>query len=68
MVIDIDLSIDLRVKRLEASSIPQPSLARLPQYHHYLVDPEAKGVMRISRSVIGADPGFIPVQVRKNLQ
>ena len=48
--------------------IPQPSLKRLPQYHHYLVDMEAKGVTRISCSAIGRDLGFVPVQVRKDLQ
>lgn len=68
MVIDINLSNHLRVKRLEAPSIPQPSLTRLPQYHHYLLDLEAKGVTRISCSVVGANLGFIPVQVRKDLQ
>ena len=48
--------------------IPQPSLKRLPQYHHYLVDMEAKGVTRISCSAIGRDLGLVPVQVRKDLQ
>jgi redox-sensing transcriptional repressor len=68
MVIDINLSNLLPVKRPEAPSIPQPSLARLPQYHHHLVDLEAKGITRTSCSVIGRDLGFIPVQVRKDLQ
>ncbi len=68
MVIDINLSNLLRVSRSEALSIPQPSLARLPQYHHYLVDLEARGVTQISCSVIGADLDLIPVQVRKDLQ
>jgi redox-sensing transcriptional repressor len=48
--------------------IPQPSLKRLPQYHHYLVDMEAKGMTRISCSAIGRDLGLVPVQVRKDLQ
>jgi len=56
------------VKRPDALSIPQPSLRRLPQYHHYLVDLEAKGVSRISCSVIGRDLSLVPVQVRKDLQ
>jgi redox-sensing transcriptional repressor len=68
MVIDINLSTTQQAKRLESQSIPQPSLARLPQYHHYLVDLEVKGVTQISCSVIGTDLGFIPVQVRKDLQ
>ena len=56
------------LKRPEAPPIPQPSLRRLPQYHHYLVDIEAKGGTRISCSAIGRDLGCVPVQVRKDLQ
>jgi redox-sensing transcriptional repressor len=48
--------------------VPQPSLKRLPQYHHYLVDVEANGTTRISCSTIGRDLGLVPVQVRKDLQ
>ncbi len=54
--------------RPEAPSIPQPSLRRLPQYHHYLVDLAAKGISQISCSVIGRDLNLVPVQVRKDLQ
>jgi redox-sensing transcriptional repressor len=68
MVIDINLSKGLVIRRLETPSIPQPSLRRLPQYHHYLVEQEAKGITRISCSVIGHDLGLVPVQVRKDLQ
>jgi|SRR5271166_23826 len=68
MVIDSDLSNALPVKRQEAPSIPQPSLRRLPQYHHYLKDIEAKGIIQVSCSMIGRDLGCIPVQVRKDLQ
>ena len=68
MDIDMNLPISLPVTRPEARSIPQPSLRRLPQYHHYLKDLEAKGISRISCSVIGRDLGCIPVQVRKDLQ
>jgi redox-sensing transcriptional repressor len=67
MVIDINLSTP-KLHRPEAPPIPQPSLARLPQYHHYLVDLNAVGITRISCSVIGRDLGLIPVQVRKDLQ
>jgi redox-sensing transcriptional repressor len=49
-------------------SIPQPSLRRLPQYHHYLVDLAAKGISQVSCSVIGRDLNLVPVQVRKDLQ
>jgi redox-sensing transcriptional repressor len=55
-------------KRPEAPSIPQPSLRRLPQYHHYLMVLEAKGIGRVSCSVIGQGLGLVPVQVRKDLQ
>lgn len=68
MLIDINLSTSAPTEKPEAYSIPKPSLARLPQYHHYLVDLGAKGVTRISCSVIGRDLGLIPVQVRKDLQ
>jgi redox-sensing transcriptional repressor len=68
MVIDMNLSNPLLVYRLEARTIPQPSLKRLPQYHHYLVELEAKGIVRVSCSTIGLDLGLVPVQVRKDLQ
>ena len=68
MVIDINLSNLAGPKLPNPPSIPQPSLARLPQYHHYLVDLEARGITRISCSQIGGDLGYIPVQVRKDLQ
>ncbi len=47
---------------------PLASLRRLPQYHHYLVELEAKGVTQVSCSLIGRDLNCIPVQVRKDLQ
>jgi redox-sensing transcriptional repressor len=68
MVIDMDLSNVLPIRRMEAPSIPQPSLKRLPEYHHYLVALEAKGISRVSCSVIGRDLNLVPVQVRKDLQ
>jgi len=49
-------------------SIPQASLRRLPQYHHYLIDTESKGIRQISCSTIGRDLNFTPIQVRKDLQ
>lgn len=48
--------------------IPEPSLRRLPQYHHYLVELEAQGVHVVSCSLIGRDLRCLPVQVRKDLQ
>ena len=68
MVIDMNLSNPLPTIRPESRSIPQPSLRRLPQYHHYLVELEARGVNRVSCSAIGQDLGLVPVQVRKDLQ
>jgi redox-sensing transcriptional repressor len=64
----MDLSNTLPIKRPETRSIPQPSLRRLPQYHHYLVELEANGVRQVSCSAIGRDLNCVPVQVRKDLQ
>ncbi len=64
----MDLSNTLPSKPLEARSIPQPSLRRLPQYHHYLMDLEARGISQVSCSAIGRDLSCVPVQVRKDLQ
>ena len=49
-------------------SIPEPSLKRLPQYHHYLTELRSKGINLVSCSTIGRDLKFVPVQVRKDLQ
>jgi redox-sensing transcriptional repressor len=68
VVIDITLSNKLTGKRTAPLSIPLASLRRLPQYHHYLVELELKGISRVSCSVIGRDLGCVPVQVRKDLQ
>jgi redox-sensing transcriptional repressor len=66
--IDISLSNDPPAKKAAPLAIPQASLKRLPQYHHYLVDLEARGINQISCSVIGRDLNCVPVQVRKDLQ
>jgi redox-sensing transcriptional repressor len=50
------------------ASIPQPSLSRLPQYHHFLVELKTKGVRQVSCSTIGEALNLVPVQVRKDLQ
>ena len=50
------------------ASIPQPSLSRLPQYHHFLVELKGKGVRQVSCSTIGEALNLVPVQVRKDLQ
>ena len=67
MVIDINLSSSLTPAHGRAG-IPQPSLNRLPQYHHYLSELKAKGISRVSCSGIGRDLNLVPVQVRKDLQ
>jgi redox-sensing transcriptional repressor len=64
----MNLSNMTTINKTVTRSIPQPSLRRLPQYHHYLVVLEAKGVSRVSCSVIGRDLDLVPVQVRKDLQ
>jgi redox-sensing transcriptional repressor len=59
----------MRVSRqLPGGDIPQASLRRLPQYHHYLVELQAKGIGRVSTSLIGRELNLVPVQVRKDLQ
>ena len=67
MDIDTKLSIPVSQER-ERGGIPQPSLSRLPQYHHYLTELNSKEISRVSCSVIGRDLNLVPVQVRKDLQ
>jgi redox-sensing transcriptional repressor len=66
--IDISLSNELPAQQVGPSAIPQASLRRLPQYHHYLVEMEANGILSVSCTAIGRDLGFVAVQVRKDLQ
>lgn len=66
---DIDKKISGKGAIEQASAgIPQPSLNRLPQYHHYLSELKAKGISTTSCSLIGFDLNLVPVQVRKDLQ
>ncbi len=67
MDIDTNLSNEAAPRCIQGG-IPQPSLWRLPQYHHYLNDLKAKGISRVSCSLIGRDLNCVPVQVRKDLQ
>ena len=67
MDIDTYLSVP-EVQGAKPLGIPQPSLHRLPQYHHYLTGLNAKGISRVSCSLIGNDLNLVPVQVRKDLQ
>lgn len=50
------------------AAIPQPSLGRLPQYHHFLIELKASGMRQVSCSTIGQALNLVPVQVRKDLQ
>ncbi|HXS78611.1 MAG TPA: redox-sensing transcriptional repressor Rex [Terracidiphilus sp.] len=68
MNIDTKLSIHTVSEAGSASGIPQPSLNRLPQYHHYLSELKTRGINRVSCSHIGTDLNLVPVQVRKDLQ
>jgi redox-sensing transcriptional repressor len=68
MVIDITLSNNASADGATPPPIPQASLRRLPQYHHYLVDLAAKGITQVNCSMIGRDLSCVPVQVRKDLQ
>lgn len=66
---DIDTHLSIPVNPGGArEGIPQPSLNRLPQYHHYLNELKTKGIVTVSCSVIGRDLNLVPVQVRKDLQ
>jgi redox-sensing transcriptional repressor len=62
------VDIDIQLSNEAAFPIPQASLFRLPQYHHYLTLLRDRGVAQISCSVIGRELNCIPVQVRKDLQ
>ena len=67
MSIDRKLSIHAS-SEAGGAGIPLPSLNRLPQYHHYLAGLKAKGISRVSCSLIGNELNLVPVQVRKDLQ
>jgi redox-sensing transcriptional repressor len=66
--IDTEISIHVDPKAEKAVRVPQPSLTRLPQYHHFLRELGAKGVGRVSCSQIGGNLNLVPVQVRKDLK
>ena len=51
----------------DSFSIPKPVLARMPRYRNYLTNKKSQGFERISSTVIAADLGLNPVQVRKDL-
>ena len=68
MVIDMNLSNPGSPRPRSLAPVPQPSLGRLPQYHHYLTELQVRGILRVSCSTIGAELNLVPVQVRKDLQ
>jgi len=68
MAIDISLSNGAPPQRPGPSTIPQASLRRLPQYHYFLLELEAKGVSRVSCTTIGRELNCVAIQVRKDLQ
>ncbi|NLG25527.1 MAG: redox-sensing transcriptional repressor Rex [Clostridiales bacterium] len=47
--------------------MPRPVLERMPRYLNYLRGKQKEGLTRISSTVIAADLGLNPVQVRKDL-
>jgi redox-sensing transcriptional repressor len=49
------------------SPIPEPTLRRLPSYHHFLTTLLSTGAETISCSVIGRELHLDPTQVRKDL-
>jgi redox-sensing transcriptional repressor len=48
--------------------IPEPTLRRLPKYHHYLVELRERALHEISCTTIGNALNLLPIQVRKDLQ
>lgn len=49
-------------------SFPEPTVRRLPVYHHYLQKVQEEGAQFISCTQIAADLNLVPVQVRKDLE
>lgn len=48
--------------------VPEPTLHRLPTYHHYFQSIHNKGIDSISCSTVGVDLSLDPTQVRKDLE
>jgi redox-sensing transcriptional repressor len=53
---------------MTTSLIPEPSLRRLPKYHHFLVELRERGIHEVSCTTIGEALNLLPIQVRKDLQ
>jgi redox-sensing transcriptional repressor len=56
------------VTAVELKPIPQPTLRRLPMYHHLLKRFRDQGMIQVSCSVIANALGLDPTQVRKDLE
>jgi redox-sensing transcriptional repressor len=52
----------------QSKGFPEPSVRRLPIYHHYLQQIKERGVGFISATQIAGDLDFLSVQVRKDLE
>lgn len=48
-------------------SIPEPTLRRLPMYHHYLKNLRTKGLETVSCTYMGIELNLHPPQIRKDL-
>jgi redox-sensing transcriptional repressor len=59
---------DIELSNQVAPGIPQASLFRLAEYHHFLTGIRDRGIARVSCSVIGRELNCVAVQVRKDLQ
>lgn len=51
-----------------AKGFSEPTIRRLPVYHHYLVKAQEQGISSISSTQIAADLDLIQIQVRKDLE
>ena len=51
----------------QARPIPEPTLRRLPTYHHFLKTLEAEGREAVSCSTMGRELNLDPTQIRKDL-
>lgn len=48
--------------------VPEPTLRRLPLYHRFLKELQARGSVRVSCTEVGLELGLDPTQVRKDLE
>lgn len=55
-------------KNKDIQVFPEPTIRRLPIYHHYLLKVNEDGIKNISCTQIAADLDLVSVQVRKDLE